>query len=136
MLDQPSSRTAEMACTTSCTCDSEIVNAELWPVQQECGVPLWRLGMTTHVDLTGARMAGGRSGGRGTALSVAAIGFKGLVNLTDHFYETGLIRSGDELHTDNLVVVALEDGRITLFVTSDDNGSATQVALLLAMWVS
>ncbi|WP_166040686.1 DUF4350 domain-containing protein [Sphingosinicella sp. YJ22] len=52
--------------------------------------------------------AGGRSGGRGTALSVAAIGFKGLVNLTDQFYETGLIRSGDQLYTDDLVVVALE----------------------------
>ena len=36
---------------------------ELWPVQRECGVPLWRLGMTTHVDLTGGRVAvvhGGR----------------------------------------------------------------------------
>ena len=36
---------------------------ELWPVQQECGVPLWRLGMTTHVDLSGGRVAvvhGGR----------------------------------------------------------------------------
>ena len=30
---------------------------ELWPVQQECGVPLWRLGSTTHVDLTGGRVA-------------------------------------------------------------------------------
>ena len=52
--------------------------------------------------------AGGRSGGRGTALSVAAIGFKGLVDLTDDFYETDLIRNGDRLYTDDLVVVALE----------------------------
>ena len=29
---------------------------ELWPVEQECGVPLWRLGMTTHVDLPGDRI--------------------------------------------------------------------------------
>ncbi len=52
--------------------------------------------------------AGGRSGGRGTALSVAAIGFKGIVDLTDDFYETDLIRSGDQLYTGDLVVVALE----------------------------
>lgn len=52
--------------------------------------------------------AGGRSGGRGTALSVAAIGFKGLVDLTDDFHETELIRSGNQLYTDDLVVVALE----------------------------
>ena len=29
---------------------------ELWPVEQECGVPLWQLGMTTHVDLAGGRV--------------------------------------------------------------------------------
>ena len=29
----------------------------LWPVEQECGVPLWQLGMTTHVDLTAGRVA-------------------------------------------------------------------------------
>jgi dipeptidyl aminopeptidase/acylaminoacyl peptidase len=35
---------------------------ELWPVQEECGVPLWRLGMTTHADLTGGRVAVVRGG--------------------------------------------------------------------------
>ena len=30
---------------------------DVWPVEQECGVPLWRLGMTTHVDLSGGRVA-------------------------------------------------------------------------------
>lgn len=29
----------------------------LWPVDRECGVPLWRLGFRTHVSLTGARTA-------------------------------------------------------------------------------
>ena len=52
--------------------------------------------------------AGGRSGGRGTALSVAAIGFKGLVDLTDDFYHTELVRSVDQLHSEDLVVIALE----------------------------
>src|SRR5688500_485711 len=52
--------------------------------------------------------AGGRSGGRGTALSVAAIGFKGLVDLTDEFHATELIRSANQLYTDDLVVVAIE----------------------------
>ncbi len=52
--------------------------------------------------------AGGRSGGRGTALSVAAIGFKGLVDLTDDFYDTELVRNGSQLDTDDLVVIALE----------------------------
>ena len=36
---------------------------ELWPVEQECGVPLWQLGMRTHAELTGGRVAvvhGGR----------------------------------------------------------------------------
>ena len=30
---------------------------ELWPVEQECGVPLWQLGMRTHAELTGGRVA-------------------------------------------------------------------------------
>ena len=58
--------------------------------------------------ITWGGQAGGRSGGRGTALSVAAIGFKGLVDLTDDFYETELIRREDELSSHDLVVVALE----------------------------
>ena len=58
--------------------------------------------------VTWGGQAGGRSGGRGTALSVAAIGFKGLVDLTDEFHETELIRSGNDLYTEDLVVVALE----------------------------
>lgn len=52
--------------------------------------------------------AGGRSGGRGTALSVAAIGFKGIVDLTDGYHNTGLIRDSAELGTPDLVVFALE----------------------------
>ena len=51
---------------------------------------------------------GGRSGGRGTALSVSAIGFKGLVDLADEFYDTQLIRRQEDLGTEDLVVVALE----------------------------
>ncbi len=35
---------------------------ELWPVQAECGVPLWQLGMTTHVGVTGGRVAVVRDG--------------------------------------------------------------------------
>jgi len=34
-----------------------------WPVEQECGLPPWRLGTTTHVDVSGGRVAfthGGR----------------------------------------------------------------------------
>lgn len=58
--------------------------------------------------LTWGGQAGGRSGGRGTALSVAAIGFKGLVDLTDDFQETGLIRTVAEIDTPDLVVFALE----------------------------
>ena len=36
---------------------------ELWPAAEECGAPPWLVGMTTHVDLTGGRVAfvhGGR----------------------------------------------------------------------------
>jgi dipeptidyl aminopeptidase/acylaminoacyl peptidase len=36
---------------------------ELWPAEQECGVPPWLLGSTTHVDVSGGRVAfmhGGR----------------------------------------------------------------------------
>jgi dipeptidyl aminopeptidase/acylaminoacyl peptidase len=29
----------------------------LWPVEQECGVPLWMLGATTHASLSGGRTA-------------------------------------------------------------------------------
>ncbi|MGI8535294.1 MAG: S9 family peptidase [Mycobacteriales bacterium] len=35
----------------------------LWPLEQECGVPLWQLGFRTHVPLSGGRVAvvhGGR----------------------------------------------------------------------------
>ena len=34
----------------------------LWPVQEECGVPMWLLGMTTHVDLPDSRVAFTHSG--------------------------------------------------------------------------
>ena len=35
---------------------------ELWPVAEECGVPQWQLGMRTHADLTGGRVAVVHSG--------------------------------------------------------------------------
>lgn len=47
-------------------------------------------------------------GGRGTAVSPAAIGFEGLVQLTDTFFATDLIRSERDLDSEDLVVVALE----------------------------
>lgn len=56
----------------------------------------------------GGDNAGGRSGGRGTALGVSAIGFKALVDLTGRFHDTDLVRSAAYLDTPDLVVVALE----------------------------
>jgi hypothetical protein len=50
----------------------------------------------------------GRNAGRGTAASVAGIGFKGLVDLTDQYYQVRLIRDPADLDSEELVVVALE----------------------------
>lgn len=52
--------------------------------------------------------AGAGRAGRATAVSVSAIGFKGLVDLTGRFRATALIRDDRELGTRDLVVVALE----------------------------
>ena len=47
--------------------------------------------------------------GRAHALSVSAVGFKGLVTLVGEFGEARLIREPDDFETENLVVVALEE---------------------------
>jgi hypothetical protein len=50
----------------------------------------------------------GRSSGRGTATSISAIGFSGLVRLTDRYFETELVRDESGVDTFELLVVALE----------------------------
>jgi hypothetical protein len=50
----------------------------------------------------------GRSGGRATALSVSAVGFKGLVDLVGAYRETYTIEALDDLGVEDLVIVALE----------------------------
>jgi hypothetical protein len=56
----------------------------------------------------GGSLGAGRDG-RAHALSVSAVGFKGLVDLVGEFRETHLIRRRDDFNTENLVVVALEE---------------------------
>ena len=47
--------------------------------------------------------------GRAHALSVSAVGFKGLVTLAGAFHPTRLLRDADDRDAENLVVVALEE---------------------------
>jgi hypothetical protein len=56
----------------------------------------------------GGSLGAGRDG-RAHALSVSAVGYKGLVDLVGEFRETGLIRRREDHNTENLVVIALEE---------------------------
>jgi hypothetical protein len=55
----------------------------------------------------GDRIGSGRTG-RANALSVSAVGYKGLVDLVGRVHHSYLIRNSDEFDASNLVVVALE----------------------------
>lgn len=75
--------------------------------------------------------------GRATALSVSAIGFKGLVELVGAFEETYLIRAPDDFDTENLVVIALEPQSRPEDLTrvlSQRRGRAT--LLILPKWLT
>jgi hypothetical protein len=78
----------------------------------------------------GGSLGTGRDG-RANALSIAAVGFKGLVDLERHFQDVGLIRSPADLDTEDLVIVALEpqsqDSLAELLATR--RGKATMIIL-------
>lgn len=78
----------------------------------------------------GGNLGTGRDG-RAHALSIAAVGFKGLVDLERHFHDVGTIDNEADLTTDDLVIVALEtqspDGLAQLLATR--RGKATMIIL-------
>ncbi len=56
----------------------------------------------------GGNMSSGRDG-RAHALSISAVGYKGLVDLVGQFRETRVIRDDGDLGAENLLVVSLEE---------------------------
>jgi hypothetical protein len=56
----------------------------------------------------GDRLNSGRRDGRPHALSVAAVGYKGLVDLVGAFHPTSIIRSSQDFATGNLVILTIE----------------------------
>jgi hypothetical protein len=81
----------------------------------------------------GGSLGSGRDG-RANALSIAAVGFKGLVDLERHFQDVGLIRSPADLETGDQVNVALEpqsqDSLAQLLATRRDKATV----IILPKW--
>lgn len=84
----------------------------------------------------GSAPSSGRDG-RGHALSSAATGFKGLVTLVGEFRRARLVREGEGIQTENLLVVTVEQQTSPAAVTDLLNrrhGRAT--LLILPKWVT
>jgi hypothetical protein len=81
----------------------------------------------------GGGLGTGRDG-RANALSIAAVGFKGLVDLERHFQDVGMINNPADLETGDLVIVALEpqsqDSLAQLLATRRDKATV----IILPKW--